>query len=257
MEMMIAWLLVNQMMMKDNDLLFLSGNDIPFVEAQLVIHQPTIKEIAYIGEESFFVGCDLINFSKNSLSEQDKMNLEQQTNFDILLAILREHNAEMLKNRDCVLLVFALLFPEYQIDIQEKEIVLTKEQEKYSINNNNFDAFKLIFNKMLAFKRNENQDFNPSGELAKKIADKFYQRRKKLAENKPAKKIDIFSRYISILAVGEQKNMQELLNYTVYQLFDEFERYELKLHYDIYLQAKMAGAKDLKEVEDWMKDIHS
>ena len=245
------------MMMKDNDLLFLSGNDIPFVEAQLVIHQPTIKEIAYIGEESFFVGCDLINFSKNSLSEQDKMNLEQQTNFDILLAILREHNAEMLKNRDCVLLVFALLFPEYQIDIQEKEIVFIKEEEKYTINNNNFEAFKILFNKMLAFKKNESQEYNPSGELAKQIADKFKKRRKKLAENKPAKKIDIFSRYVSILAVGEQKNVQELLNYTVYQLFDEFERYELKLHYDIYLQAKMAGAKDLKEVDDWMKDIHS
>jgi hypothetical protein len=29
------------------------------------------------------------------------------------------------------------------------------------------------------------------------------------------------------------------------------------MSYDIYIQAKMAGAKDLKEVEDWMKDIHS
>jgi hypothetical protein len=26
--------------------------------------------------------------------------------------------------------------------------------------------------------------------------------------------------------------------------------------YDIYLKAKMAGAKDMKEPEDWMKDIH-
>lgn len=257
MEMMTVWLLVNQMMTKNNDLLFLSGNDIPFVEAQLIIHQPTIKEIAFIGEESFFIGCDLINFSKNSLSEQDKMNLEQQTNFDILLAILREHNAEMIKNRDCVLLVFALLFPEYEIDIQLKEIILTKEEEKHSINNDNFEQFKELFNKILAFKRTDSNEYNPSGELAKKIADKFRQRHRKLAENKPAKKIDVFSRYVSILAVGEQKNMQELLNYTVYQLFDEFERYELKLHYDIYLQAKMAGAKDLKEVDDWMKDIHS
>ena len=245
------------MMTKNNDLLFLSGGDIPFEDAQLIIHQPTIKEISFIGEESFFIGCDLINFSKNSLNEQDKMNLEQQTNFDILLAILREHNAEMLKNQDCVLLVFALLFPEYQIDIQQNEIILIKEEERHSINNENFESFKLIFNKMLAFKKNESQEYNPAGELAKKIADKFRQRHKKLTENKPAKKIDIFSRYVSILAVGEQKNMQELLNYTVYQLFDEFERYELKLHYDIYLQAKMAGAKDLKEVDDWMKDIHS
>jgi hypothetical protein len=27
--------------------------------------------------------------------------------------------------------------------------------------------------------------------------------------------------------------------------------------YDIYVKAQMAGAKDLKEVEDWMQDIHS
>lgn len=257
MAMMIVLLLVNRMI-NNNDLLFLSGNDVPFVEAQITIHQPTIKEIAYIGEEQFFIGCDLINFSKNSLEEQDKMNLEQQTNFDILLAILREHNAVMLKNQDCVLLVLSLLFPEYTINIMEKEILLNKEgEEPHSINNTNFEEFKIIFNKILGFKKNETQEYNPSGELAKKIADKFKQRRKKLAEDKPAKKIDIFNRYVSILAVGEQKNMQDLLNYTVYQLFDEFERYELKLHYDVYLQAKMAGAKDLKDVDDWMKDIHS
>lgn len=37
----------------DNDLLLLSGNDIPFMEAQITIHQPTIKEIAYIGRKYF------------------------------------------------------------------------------------------------------------------------------------------------------------------------------------------------------------
>jgi len=26
---------------------------------------------------------------------------------------------------------------------------------------------------------------------------------------------------------------------------------------DIYIQAKMAGAKDLKEADNWMKDIYS
>ena len=41
-----------------------------------------------------------------------------------------------------------------------------------------------------------------------------------------------------------------LLNYTIYQLYDIYRRYELKAGYDMYVQAKMAGAKDLKEVED-------
>ena len=71
------------------------------------------------------------------------------------------------------------------------------------------------------------------------------------------KKIDIISRYVSILAVGQKKDMNTFFNYTVYQLFDEFKRYQLKEGYDIYIQAKMAGAKDLKEVDDWMADIHS
>ena len=51
--------------------------------------------------------------------------------------------------------------------------------------------------------------------------------------------------------------MNDLMQYTVYQLFDEFQRYELKIQADMYFQAKLAGAQDLKEVEDWMKDIHS
>ena len=51
-----------------SDLLLLSGNDIPFPEAQVTIHQPTLKEIAYIGEEAFFLGCGFLDFSKNVLN---------------------------------------------------------------------------------------------------------------------------------------------------------------------------------------------
>ena len=242
----------------DNELLLLSGNDIPFMEAQITIHQPTIKEIAYIGEEAFFTGCELINFSKNILSEEDKMNLESKTNFDILIAILKERNAVMQRNKNCVEMVLALIFPEYIINISNDSIILEKDKENHLINNDNFESFKLIFNQMFSFSREETRDYNPSGELAKKIAEKLQKRHQKLAELKQEKKkIDILSRDISILAVGEQKDMNSLLKLSVYQLFDEFERFKLKMSYDIYLQAKMAGAKDLKEVEDWMKYIHS
>lgn len=242
----------------DNELLLLSGNDIPFIEAQVTIHQPTIKEIAYIGEEAFFTGCELINFSKNILPEQDKVNLEDKTNFDILIAILRERNAVMQRNRNCVEMVLALIFPWYTIDIASDAIVLEKEEERHLINNDNFETFKTIFNMMFSFSKDESRDYNPSGEVAKRIAEKLKQRHQKLAELKEGKqKIDILSRYVSILAVGEHKDMNSLLNLSVYQLFDEFERFKLKMSYDIYFQAKMAGAKDLKEVEDWMKDIHS
>ena len=242
-----------------NDLLLLSGNDIPFVPAQITIHQPTIKEIAYLGEEAFFTGCQLLNFSKNILSEEDKVNLEERTNFDILIAILREQNAVMQKNRNCVNMVLALIFPEYEISFEKDCIKLKKENEEHKIDNSNYEEFKSVISSVFSFgnSKDSKPDFNPSGDLAKKIAEKLNKRHQKLAEVKPAQKIDILSRYVSILSVGEQKDMNALLNYTTYQLFDEFKRYELKMGHDIYVQAKMAGAKDLKEVEDWMQDIHS
>ena len=48
-------------------LLLLSGNDIPFPIARLVIHPPKIKEIAYITETRFWQGCELLKFDKKSI----------------------------------------------------------------------------------------------------------------------------------------------------------------------------------------------
>lgn len=133
-----------------DDLLLLSGNDIPFVEAQLVVHHPTIKEISYLNEENFFTGYQMLNISKNLLSEEDKVNLEDQSDFDILIAILRERNAVMQKNRNCIMMVLSLLFPSYTISLTENSIELKNETEIHSIDNSNFEAFRNIIKKMFS-----------------------------------------------------------------------------------------------------------
>ena len=245
-----------------NDLLLLSGNDIPFESAQLIIHQPTIKEIAYIGEEAFFEGCDFLKFSKDRIKEEDKIHLEKLTNFDILMSITLMKDAELQKKKTYMLMVLSLIFPQYTITLTQTDIILKDvEQNEFKINNSNFQDFKNIFDAMFCLNMadEESGDYNPQDPLAERIAKKLKTRHEKLNalhQGEEQKKIAILSRYVSILAVGQKKDMNSLLNYTLYQLFDEFYRYELKVSYDIYLQAKMAGAKDLKEVEDWMKDIH-
>ena len=149
-------------------------------------------------------------------------------------------------------MVLALLFPDYSIEFSSTAIELKKDNEIHKIDNTNFEDFKVILTKMFPFHEDgeNNQKYNPSGTLAKSIADKLKKRHQQLAELKSNDKVEIISRYVSILCVGECKDMNELLNYSLYQLFDEFKRYQLKVGYDIYIQAKMAGAKDLKEVED-------
>lgn len=246
-----------------NYLALLSGIEIPFPQAQLIIHQPTLKEISYVGEEEFFIGYELLNFSKNLLTEEDKDNLENQSDFDILIAILREKNVVMQKNRDCVYMVLTLMFPEYIISLNQKGFVLEHNETKEIryIDNSNFEHFKILLNSIFNFKDEEyaSKEINPSGAMAKRIADKLKKRHQKLEELKKdeKKKTTFLDRYISILAIAQSRDINSYFNYTIYQLLDEFKRFQLKQNYDIYIQAKMAGAKDLEEIDEWMKDIHS
>ena len=195
-----------------NDLLLLSGNDIPFESAQLVIHQPTIKEIAYVGEEAFFAGCELLKFSKDRLKEEDKVHLEQLTNFDILMSIIMTKDIEMQKKRAYMLMVLSLIFPQLTISFNPSCILFKDSEEKeFQINNSNFEEFKKILDEMFCLKAGEGEgaDYNPQDPLAERIARKLNARKQKLNEIKSdsQKKISILSRFVSILAIGQQKDM--------------------------------------------------
>lgn len=246
-------------MNKWNDLLYLSGNDIPFAAAAINIHQPRIKDIAIIGEENFYSGVEFLKFDKDILSEEDKIHLENKSNFEVLIAIMNEQNLTIQKQRTQIEMVLALLFPDYIIEIKSNRISFIQNGEERKIDNSNYEEFKKILKHMFCLDgdREDGSEYNPSGEMAKRIADKLRKRRQRLSqEQEGEKKISILEKYISILTVGEQKDMNSLLEYTVYQLFDELKRYQLKIAWDIHLKAQLAGAQDLQDVEDWMKDIH-
>jgi hypothetical protein len=40
----------------DIRLALMCGSDIPVPECQVVVHQPTIKEISFVGENGYFTG---------------------------------------------------------------------------------------------------------------------------------------------------------------------------------------------------------
>ena len=244
----------------ENELLYLSGNDIPFIEAKVIIHQPTIKEIAYIGEKSFFTGCQFLNFSKDNLEEKDKIISEKLNDFEILMKMIRQKDAVTKSYKVCMQMVLTLIFPQYKIDFLPLSIRLVKDNEEFFIDKDNFDIFKNILQKMFCLYQNSNSSkYNPGGPQAEAIVKKYRQRDRRLAKlNKQSAKVDqinILSEYISILTVGQKKDMNQLLHYTVYQLQNEIRRFRLKQNYDLYIKAKLAGAQNLQEVKNWMERI--
>jgi len=239
--------------MKIDELILLSGNDIPFPQAQLIIHVPTLKEIGYIGEENFHMGCHFIIFDKNNLSQEDKNNLENLSNFDIFMSVM--NSREKTAHKTNALSVLSLLFPNYEIKFEKDKMLLQKENFSSIINEQNYEDFRDILNQIFCLDVGKEENINPADALAAKIAEKIKKGKEKVAKSKnESVKMNIYSRYISILGTGN--NLIDYLNYTIYQLRDQFERFQLKENNDIYIKAKLAGAQNMEEVDNWMEDIH-
>ena len=131
-----------------NQLLLMSGNDIPFTEASLTIHTPTVKQIGYIGEDTFFIGCQWLTFSKENLTTQDKNRLSNLTNFELLMSIMQEQNPIIQRNKTCMELVLLLLFPDYSVNLSKLGVGLVKDEKVVMIDKTKFDSFQEILRDM-------------------------------------------------------------------------------------------------------------
>ena len=67
----------------------------------------------------------------------------------------------------------------------------------------------------------------------------------------------MFGQYLSILTVGiGSMSLQDCMSLTMYQLYDLVERFTLYINWDIDIRGRMAGAKNDKPIDNWMKNIH-
>lgn len=246
-------------MEKIERLVLQTGGDIPFVGARVNVHQPTLNEIGLMGESKFFVGVQFLLFDKNYLNDEDKRSLENRHEFDIFMEIIRSNNI-LNHYKENAIMLLSLLFPEHEIRLKKHEILLQHEniQLVSSITKDNFFEFQYIIRSMFGLDGEEQNKYNPKDKIAARIAEKIRKGKQKIAGKKgtDADDVSIFSNYISILSVGLHKDKNQLKEYTIYQIKDEFKRYQMWLNSDIYLRAKMAGAEGMEEVEDWMGDMH-
>lgn len=240
-----------------DELTLSAGDDIPFLSANVTIHCPNMKEIGYIGEEDFRIGLQFLMFDKNNLLDEDKIGLENQSDFQIFMSVM--NSFEVAKHKTDALMVLTLLFPEYEIKIDKDKILLQMENFSSNINEENFNDFKEILTQLFCLSHSDADDTNPADALAAKIAEKIKKGKEKRAKAKgdtEDKRINAFSQYMSILEIGMKIPKTELVQYSVYQLEEAFKRFQLKQDFDLYIKAKLAGAQDVEEVENWMANIH-
>ena len=242
--------------MDDIRLALMCGSDIPIPQLQVILHQPKVKEIALMGETDFFVAVQCLNINKNLLS-QDKNILQDTNNFQIFMTIMSE--AETKDKKKATQQLLSLLFPDYKIFFTPRTIMLQGNGISVSIDESNFEILQNILKEVFCVSNKNNQQagFNPADAKAKEIAEKLMRGRKRVAEQTGSANASIFGQYLSILTVGlSSMSLQELMDLTMFQLYDLIERYQLYISWDIDIRSRLAGAKPDDKPDNWMKNIH-
>ena len=243
--------------MNDIRLALLTGVDIPIPECQITAHQPSIKEIARIGEDIFFKAVQCLCLHK-SMFVQDKDVLEDINNFQIFMTIMQEK--ETLDKKEAVKQLFLITFPKYDVMISPRSLIfkIVDGTETFTVDENNFDSLQEVMRLVFCSKEGpmDQQAFNPANAKAKEIAEKLMRGRQRVAELNGSANSSIFSQYLSSLSIGIHISILELENYTMFQLFDSLERYSLYTNWDIDIRSRLAGAKPEGKPENWMKNIH-
>ena len=240
----------------DIRLALMCGTDIPIPELQATIHQPTIKEISYIGEQEFFIGLQTLSINKNMLVQGNSV-LENTTNFQIFMTIMKEQ--ETKDKKDAIVNFFQLIFPGSQVIFTPMSILLNKEGQQTLVDENNFEILQENIKQIFCVNSGpmDQTTFNPADKKAKEIAEKLMRGRQRVAEQKGETNSSTFGRYLSILTIGlNAMPLSEAMNLTMYQMYDLVERYTLYLNWDLDIRTRLAGGKPDSKPDDWMKNIH-
>ncbi len=233
----------------------MTGIDIPVPECQIILHQPTIEEISFLGEEDFFIGAQTLSLNKSMFIE-DKTALEKISNFQVFMTVMNDKSTR--DKRDKAQSIFSLLGFN-KVMFTPRSLILTDFQnESHVIDNENFDAFQQTFKQIICANNGpmDQQSFNPANEAAKAIADKLMRGRQRVAAQKGSSTSSVFSKYLSILSIALKIPISELKKNTMYQLYDMMDRYVLYTSWDLDIRTRLAGGKPDSHPDDWMKDIH-
>lgn len=240
----------------DIRLALMCGSDIPVPECQLIVHQPRIKEIALIGEQDFFIGAQTFCIDKATIV-QGKDILDNTNNFQIFMTIMSE--SETADKKFAVQQLATLLFPEYKISFTPRSIMLIGKQGMITIDESNFDPLQQIVTQICCLKSGmRGQDvLNPQDAKAKEIADKIMRGRQRIAAEKGEANASIFTQQLSILTIGlHSMSLNDLMELTVFQIYDLLERYSLFMNWDMDARTRLAGGKPDSQPDNWMKNIH-
>ncbi len=241
------------MEIKDLELKLLAGIpiDVPNIGK---IHPLSCRQVAEMGLDQYYNYINHLCFDIDSLDidyeYKCKLKEEGVKTYNIIISNCLNDDRSFL---DTIIEALELFFREDVVFNSEYCIFfIGDQQEGRYISQDNYENIKLIFKKMNCMQvANENDNYNPGNERAKKFIEKL----KKNKANRPKSKEDInLYSLISGIAWKSHIGINSVWDLTIYQLYDAHDRLQIVDDYDKTIHGIYSGTVDSKKIN--MKDIN-
>lgn len=235
------------------------------------IKSPKLIEIANLSYDIYNLYLSILlmtpedyykHYQNNKLEQYQNLSLSAKTNISIYqLIIYNSDLLELLRQTLSFFFVEIIVYNDKDCTFytyQNQDDVINKKPIGF-INQNNYQAIcDVILQRNAIVKKTTDEDI---GKMKNKTALQMYLKMKKHEEqqnkNKSNKKIEIPNLISVMSAYHSSLNIINIWDLTVYQLYDQFQRQQLKIIYDMQsTQVSVWGDEKNKfDYSQWYKTI--
>lgn len=248
---------------KDNQLNLILGLPLHVSNSDLKVEQYTIREIASIGYTKYL---NLVGLILTTVDEHLKLLIDEPVYMDLYMQKHELHSLDFLMSFSAGNDEYMKAFQnslEFVLGLKEGQIVIEPFSNRILYKNDlSDDDVKLIdkelFDEIVSLVeisngiKTEVDDSNPIDERARKILEKMKKNRERVrqikeaeGEEAPRQLHDIIS---AVTVKSPSTNKLTILDYTVFQVYDEYARLYTIDNYDLSVQSMLFGGT---EISDW------
>jgi hypothetical protein len=242
--------MLKQINMDDIELRLLVGLPVE-IESVGYIYSPLVKETISIGQNTYSQYLSLLLVDKEKISSTSKT--DDISTFDVILSLYihdRNFSVGFIK-------ALEFLFREnvsFGYTDSEAFFYLGGIEDKRYITKNNIELIQAVVRvaNQVKVADEEEEQYNPADEQARKIIEEMLARRKNKPKPKPT--MNLHSIISGLASKSSSINHLNVGDLSIYQLYDNFYRLEVIENYHYTLVGIYTGNVDSKKIN--FKNIH-
>ena len=262
---------------------YFSGGQVVVKSCNIIIQPPKVKDVLIFGETTFFTLVEMLSDPDKLFNQvvEEHPEFAETAPFQMLIEFLQHPESHELQSDLLNFLYF--ICPDYdkvQIDKTGIKFLQFDEDQnkdviKGMVNQFSCEGFGTTLKELFSIENavsNDKFDYNIDKNNAKAVAlvKQFEEGRKKVERLKRKNRGEeedsnrsILTNIASILSVALNQTPDNILNLTLFQMFNIFHRWLLKRQYDIYEQGVLlnpwASKDDIDEdnvPKEWTQDFY-